>query len=202
MRTIYQECKLVHADFSEYNLLYFDNKVYVIDVGQAVEHDHPQAFTFLKRDCSNINDFYKRQGCDVLSTQALFEYITNINTLEPEAQWEQAWLWQQSLDDEVFQGIHIPRTLQEIEFDDDFDQELFKGHTGVCNDEDTEEEDDGTEPDVDKKPFGDILYQTMSKNERKQKVKEDKKEKRSNKMPKHLKRLKVRQSAAKHRNKR
>jgi len=35
MRTIYHVAKLVHADFSEYNLLYLDGKVFVIDVGQV-----------------------------------------------------------------------------------------------------------------------------------------------------------------------
>lgn len=43
MRTLYQECKLIHADLSEYNLLYYEDKVYMIDVSQSVEHDHPKA---------------------------------------------------------------------------------------------------------------------------------------------------------------
>lgn len=37
---MYQKCHLVHADFSEYNLLYHKGVVYVIDVSQSVEHDH------------------------------------------------------------------------------------------------------------------------------------------------------------------
>lgn len=36
MRILFQDCKLVHADLSEYNMLYFDDKVYIIDVSQAV----------------------------------------------------------------------------------------------------------------------------------------------------------------------
>ena len=38
---MYNKCHLVHADFSEYNLLYQKGIVYVIDVSQSVEHDHP-----------------------------------------------------------------------------------------------------------------------------------------------------------------
>lgn len=36
MRTLYHVCHLVHADLSEYNMLYFDKRVYVIDVSQSV----------------------------------------------------------------------------------------------------------------------------------------------------------------------
>ena len=38
-----------------------------IDVSQSVEHEHPQATEFLRRDCTNVNDYFKRQGsCSVL----------------------------------------------------------------------------------------------------------------------------------------
>jgi RIO kinase 1 len=67
MRLLYQECKLIHADLSEYNLLYYENKINVIDVSQSVEHDHPQALSFLQRDIKNINDFFKKKGVKVFS---------------------------------------------------------------------------------------------------------------------------------------
>ena len=49
-RRLFQRSNLVHADLSEYNLLWHENKVVVIDVGQAVEIDHPMALDFLRRD--------------------------------------------------------------------------------------------------------------------------------------------------------
>ncbi len=49
---------LVHADLSEYNLMVWDEKIWVIDVAQAVHHDHPHAMEFLERDLSNIYKFY------------------------------------------------------------------------------------------------------------------------------------------------
>jgi hypothetical protein len=54
----YQKCRLVHADLSEYNILYFQKQLYFIDVSQAVEHEHPRALDFLRKDCSNINAFF------------------------------------------------------------------------------------------------------------------------------------------------
>ncbi|KIH57431.1 RIO1 family protein [Ancylostoma duodenale] len=47
MRTLYRACKLVHADLSEYNTLVLDDRLYIIDVSQSVEHDHPHALDFL-----------------------------------------------------------------------------------------------------------------------------------------------------------
>lgn len=76
MRTMFRQCRLVHADFSEYNLLYHDNKIYVIDVAQAVEHDHPNSLTFLKRDCHNINEFFAKNGIETLLDQQVYDYIT------------------------------------------------------------------------------------------------------------------------------
>ena len=54
MWTMFNKCHLVHADLSEFNLLYHEGKVYVIDVSQSVEHDHPRALDFLRKDCTNI----------------------------------------------------------------------------------------------------------------------------------------------------
>lgn len=47
VRIMFQECRLVHADLSEYNMLYFNENVYIIDVSQSVEHDHPNALVVL-----------------------------------------------------------------------------------------------------------------------------------------------------------
>ncbi|PIO61717.1 RIO1 family protein, partial [Teladorsagia circumcincta] len=52
MRTLYRACKLVHADLSEYNTLVLDDRLFIIDVSQSVEHDHPHALDFLRSDSS------------------------------------------------------------------------------------------------------------------------------------------------------
>lgn len=54
MWKLYNKCKLVHADLSEYNILYYNGSIVIIDVSQAVEHDHPMALEFLRKDCTNI----------------------------------------------------------------------------------------------------------------------------------------------------
>ena len=56
---------LVHADLSEYNLLYWDGKVVVIDVGQSVPLDHPRAEEWFRRDLGNVARFFRRLGVDV-----------------------------------------------------------------------------------------------------------------------------------------
>jgi RIO kinase 1 len=55
-----RKAQLVHADLSEYNLLFWDGKVVVIDVGQAVPLDHPRAQEWFKRDLANIVRFFRR----------------------------------------------------------------------------------------------------------------------------------------------
>lgn len=54
MWKMYNKCRLVHADLSEYNMLYVDGSIVVIDVSQAVDRDHCNATEFLRNDCSNI----------------------------------------------------------------------------------------------------------------------------------------------------
>ncbi len=57
---------LVHADLSEYNILVKEEKnkqkLYVIDVGQAVLKSHPKAQEFLEKDLKNIASYFSRQG--------------------------------------------------------------------------------------------------------------------------------------------
>lgn len=80
MNTMHHQCALVHADLSEYNLLWHDGQVWVIDVSQAVDLTHPQAYNFLYRDCGNISSYFTKQGVhDVLSPEELFNSITGLN---------------------------------------------------------------------------------------------------------------------------
>ena len=79
MRILYQKCKLVHADLSEYNLLYWDNKVYIIDVSQSVEHDHPHSLDFLRRDIFNINEFFRRKKVQVFRDWNVFQFIVALS---------------------------------------------------------------------------------------------------------------------------
>lgn len=77
MRTMYQDCRLVHADLSEYNILYHKHKLYIIDVSQSVEQDHPRSFEFLRMDIKNVSDFFRRKGVTTLPERTIFEFITS-----------------------------------------------------------------------------------------------------------------------------
>ncbi|KAJ0022608.1 hypothetical protein NQD34_014742 [Periophthalmus magnuspinnatus] len=79
MKTMYEECNLVHADLSEYNLLWHQGKVWVIDVSQSVEPTHPHGLEFLFRDCRNIATFFRRRGvADALSEFDLFNAVSGL----------------------------------------------------------------------------------------------------------------------------
>merc|ERR1712107_251413 len=79
MKVLYNECHLVHADLSEYNILWHDSECWYIDVSQAVEPNHPNGLEFLLRDCRNVSDFFTKKGVHaVLSTEELFSDITGL----------------------------------------------------------------------------------------------------------------------------
>ena len=82
MKKMFQKCKLVHSDFSEYNLLYYNKEVYVIDLAQAVEENHPNADYFLKRDIHNMNEFFSKNHIDTLTDQQFYEFVVNKNLKE------------------------------------------------------------------------------------------------------------------------
>lgn len=140
MRRMFQRCKLVHGDLSEYNLLWHHNEVYVIDVSQSVESDHPSALDFLRKDAANVNDFFRKSGgLNVMTTRQLFEFVTtplvddtpeaeseyldrimevvdekaeklNLDTQEGRLQATQ----QEQVDEAVFMSQFLPRSLNQV----------------------------------------------------------------------------------------
>lgn len=79
VKRLYKDCHLVHADMSEYNLLWHNSQVWVIDVSQAVEPNHPRALEFLLRDCTNISMFFKKQGVvDVMGPKDMFALVSGL----------------------------------------------------------------------------------------------------------------------------
>ncbi|KAL7341384.1 RIO1 family-domain-containing protein [Rhodotorula toruloides] len=76
LRAIFHRCRLVHADFSEYNILYHQGHLWVIDVSQSIEHEHPSAFDFLRADIQNAEDFFAKRGVDTLGLTRTFTFVT------------------------------------------------------------------------------------------------------------------------------
>lgn len=79
MVKMFQGCHLVHADLSEYNILWHEGRCWIIDVGQSVEPTHPHALHFLHRDCTNIIKFFQSKRLPQLPTPLqLFEKVSGI----------------------------------------------------------------------------------------------------------------------------
>lgn len=129
MRRMYQVCRLVHADLSEYNILYHKNQLYIIDVSQSVEPDHPRSLEFLRMDIKNVGDFFRRKGVETLSDRAIFNFITATEAAveEPAMSEAIAKLYeihqtaadddaaaQEEVDTEVFRNQYIPQTLEQV----------------------------------------------------------------------------------------
>ncbi|NLX50417.1 MAG: serine protein kinase RIO [Methanospirillum sp.] len=76
IRRLYREARLVHADLSEFNILVGDQE-YVIDMGQSVTPDHPQALSFLMRDIRNVNRYFEGR-CEVRPDVEVFSETTGI----------------------------------------------------------------------------------------------------------------------------
>ncbi|MBZ3885642.1 Serine/threonine-protein kinase RIO1 [Sciurus carolinensis] len=107
--------------------MYHGGGVYIIDVSQSVEHDHPHALEFLRKDCANVSDFFLKHAVAVMTVRELFEFITD-PSITPENM--DAYLSkvirvasqrtkeersnQDHVDEEVFKRAYIPRTLNEV----------------------------------------------------------------------------------------
>ena len=71
----WQTCDLAHADFSEYNILWYDGEPWVIDVGQAVVGAHPSSNEFLVRDVTRLVEWINRQGFEVNLADSLLRVL-------------------------------------------------------------------------------------------------------------------------------
>ncbi|KAF2138920.1 uncharacterized protein K452DRAFT_328327 [Aplosporella prunicola CBS 121167] len=250
MRTMYQVCRLVHADLSEYNILYHERQLCIIDVSQSVEHDHPHALEFLRTDIKNAGDFFRHRGVAPLPDRTVYAFVCapDAPTDMPGMLARLAQLWDErdshegdgsladdEVDNEVFRKQYIPQTLDQV-YDVDRDAALVgaghadslvyqallagqkkqpdadgkaaAGEDGSASDED-EDSDSSSDADADDenedpearaaryaakeaaRPRGRRFEDKDEKRAHKAAVKEEKREKRKTKIPKHVKKRAV-----------
>ncbi|KAL9052565.1 MAG: hypothetical protein Q9162_005313 [Coniocarpon cinnabarinum] len=136
MRKLYQECKLVHADLSEYNTLYDigKSKLVIIDVSQSVEHDHPRSLEFLRMDIKNVSGFFARKGVDALTEPSVYDFVTRDHLPNDTDSMDKALHHLQShpvapaTNEEVFRNQYIPQTLNQV-----LDHEYAQSHLDNLN---------------------------------------------------------------------
>lgn len=159
IKFMYRKCRLVHADLSEYNSIVHDNKLYIFDVSQSVEPEHPMALDFLRMDIKNINDFFAKQGIEVFSEISIFQFVISddfvvlIDQHDEVIQQIKNLKVKQDHDDEnedIFRSLHLVRSLQHLE-ERDFEKfrkgdiDTLKQLTGKKEDAGEDGEDSGSE---------------------------------------------------------
>ncbi|KAK6202425.1 RIO1 family-domain-containing protein [Scheffersomyces amazonensis] len=191
MRRMYQECKLVHADLSEYNSIVHKDKLYIIDVSQSVEPDHPMALEFLRMDIKNVNDFFSRKKINVYPERLIFKYIIDegesLGLKDNSDEELGAYLDtlplktenQDEVEDEIFRSLHLVRSLNNLDERDfkkfsegqvdtlkqlvDTKDNEEKNDSQSDNSEDGEEDDDDEESDDDSEDESDSSEDEGSK---------------------------------------
>ncbi|XP_077480864.1 serine/threonine-protein kinase RIO3 [Stigmatopora argus] len=129
MKTLFGECHLVHADLSEYNMLWHRQKVWLIDVSQSVEPTHPHGLEFLFRDCRNVSTFFQKRG--VSEAPGAFELFNAVTGLDlPVGDEDEAEFFAQIVALEKRNEDHVQRrgkksyaAAEEEEEDDDDEEE-------------------------------------------------------------------------------
>lgn len=74
---MFLEGNLIHSDLSEYNILYFDDTPYLIDLAQGVITGHPMAMEFLSRDIRNVVNYFKKYGIEGDARKIFNDLIKN-----------------------------------------------------------------------------------------------------------------------------
>ena len=76
IKQLYKKARLVHGDFSEYNIFKTENGLVLFDLGSAVDLEHPKAHEFLKRDIENISNFFVKRGLTVKNPIDIINEVT------------------------------------------------------------------------------------------------------------------------------
>jgi len=139
VRRLYHDCRLIHGDLSEFNMLFCRGKAYIIDVSQSVEHDHPHAIEFLRKDLTNVTEFFRKRNVPTMTIRELFEFVTDATITDSniDAYLDAAMDFaversseevteQEKVDEEVFKRAFIPRNLEEVV---DIERDVRRGQT-------------------------------------------------------------------------
>ena len=73
---MYNKAEIVHGDLSQYNILIYRKKPFIIDLGQGVLLEHMNSDDFLRRDITNIVKYFKKYKIDS-NVKKIYEEITN-----------------------------------------------------------------------------------------------------------------------------
>lgn len=135
MRLLYQVCQLVHADLSEYNTIVHHDRLYMIDVSQSVQPEHPMSLDFLRMDIKNINSYFEKTGIDIFPERVIFQFIISetLDKFQGDYHNDQDLrdyvsknlplksTAEDEAEDEVFRSLHLVRNLNGLE-ERDFDR--------------------------------------------------------------------------------
>jgi len=73
---LWKDARLVHADFSEFNVFKTTSEKVLFDMGSAVLSSHPHAEDFLRRDVANMVRFFRKRGIAKETADSWMEKIT------------------------------------------------------------------------------------------------------------------------------
>ncbi|MHA2078348.1 MAG: RIO1 family regulatory kinase/ATPase domain-containing protein, partial [Candidatus Thorarchaeota archaeon] len=77
IETGYTEAGLVHADLSEFNILWLGKPI-IIDVSQAVLIGHDYAKKYLLRDIQNVCNYFKKLGVNTEEPEIIAKHIVSV----------------------------------------------------------------------------------------------------------------------------